>query len=211
MKTKRRSENAPTINFVGFEPVLYERVLASLGSSPYHFTSTAEPLPDDEVDLFIVAARHVGGLAQGGVPVIAHGPAGLMRSAFLGGCADYLREPWTPEELALRVQAAIARKRACFEFPWGEARLEGDELRTAGGRAPLTHHEAVILRALLRQRGRPVPRAALGSLLGGRALRGAGSRRVDAHVSALRRRVHSVAPEAGRFIVCVRGQGYMVP
>src|SRR5208337_5494690 len=99
------------------EPVLFERILASLGSTPLHFIATVEPLPDDEVDLFVVGARHVGGLARGGVPVIAQGPAGFMRSAFLGGCADYLRDPWTPEELALRVQAAIARQRACFEFP----------------------------------------------------------------------------------------------
>jgi DNA-binding response OmpR family regulator len=134
-----------------------------------------------------------------------------MRSAFLGGCTDYLRDPWTPEELALRVQGAIARQRACFEFPWGEAHIEGDELRTPGGRTPLTHHEAVILRALLRQRGTPVPRAALGCLLGGGALRSGASRRIDMHVSALRRRVRSVVPEAGRFIVCVRGEGYMVP
>ena len=211
MKTKRRSESSPTINIVGIEPVLYERILASLGSSPYHFTSTVEPLPDDEVNLFVVGAGQLGRLPQGGVPVIAHGPAGLMRSAFLEGCIDYLRDPWTPEELALRAEAAIARQRACFEFPWGEARLEGNDLCAPGGRAPLTHHEALILRALLRQRGRPVPRSALACLLGGSALRGGGSRRIDVHVSALRRRVRSVVPDAGRFIVCVRGEGYMVP
>ncbi len=188
-----------------------ERILASLGSTSFRFAATDESLPEDEVDLFVVGARSVGCLPQGGIPVIAHGPAGLMRSAFLGGCADYLRDPWTPEELALRAQSAIARAHACFEFPWGEARLEGHGLCTPGGRAPLSHHEALILRALLRQRGRPVPRAALACLLGSGALRGAGSRRIDVHVSALRRRVRSVVPEAGRFIVCVRGQGYMVP
>jgi DNA-binding response OmpR family regulator len=81
----------------------------------------------------------------------------------------------------------------------------------------------VILRALLRQRGRPVPRAALACLLGaanregGKSRKGAGSsasvesRRIDVQVSALRRRVRAVVPEAGRFIVCVRGQGYMIP
>jgi CheY-like chemotaxis protein len=211
LKTKRRSENAPTVNLVGFDPVLCERIRASLGRSPFHFISTAEPLSDDEVDLFVVAARHAGGLAQGGVPVIAHGPAALMRGAFLAGCADYLRDPWTPEELALRAHAAISRQVAGGEFPWGGMRIDGDELHTPGGRAALTHHEAVILRALLRQRGRPVPRAALACLLGGGALRVAASRRIDVHISALRRRVRAVVPEAGRFIVCVRGQGYMVP
>lgn len=211
MKTKKRNENAPTVNLVGFDPVLCERVRASLGRSPFHFTPTDEPLPDDEVDLFVVAARNVGSLAQRGVPVIAHGSAGFLRSAFLAGCTDYLREPWTPEELALRAHAALSRQGSCWEFPWGTVRLDGGELLTPGGRTALTHHEAVILRALLRQRGRPVPRAALSCLLGRRNPAGAGSRSIDVHISALRRRLREAVPEAGRFIVCVRGQGYMIP
>jgi hypothetical protein len=202
------------MNIVGAEPLLCERIRASLGRSPFHFTFTAEPLSDDEADLFVVDARQAADLSGGGVPVIAHGPAGLMRSAFLAGCSDYLKDPWTPEELGLRAQAALARQRACWEFPWGAARLIHDELLTPRGRAMLTHHEAVILRALMRQRGRPVPREALSCLLG--SARGAApcreaSRRIDVHVSSLRRRVRAAAPEAGRFIICVRGQGYMIP
>lgn len=211
MKTKKRNETAPTINLVGFDPVQCERVRASLQRSPFHFIPTAEPLPDDEINLFVVSARHVGTLPRGGGAVIAHGPAGLMRGAFLAGCIDYLREPWTPEELELRAEAAIARQGACWVFPWGELRIDGGELSTPGGRTPLTHHESIILHALLRQRGRPVPRAALACLLGGNAAGKAGSRSIDVHVSALRRRVRSAVPAAGRFIVCVRGQGYMVP
>ena len=156
------------MNLVGFDPVLCERIRASLGRSPFHFTPTEEPLPDDEVDLFVVAARNVGSLAERGVPVIAYGSAGWLRSAFLAGCSDYLREPWTPEELALRAQAALRRQGSRWEFPWGEVRLEGGDLLTPGGRTTLTYRQSVILRALLRERGRPVPRSALACLLGGR-------------------------------------------
>ena len=139
MKTKKRNETAPTINLVGFDPVQCERVRASLQRSPFHFIPTAEPLPDDEINLFVVSARHVGTLPRGGGAVIAHGPAGLMRGAFLAGCIDYLREPWTPEELELRAEAAIARQGACWVFPWGELRIDGGELSTPGGRTPLTY------------------------------------------------------------------------
>ena len=200
------------MNLVGFDPVLCERVRASLERSPFHFTPTEEPLPEDEVDLFVVAARNVGSLAERGVPVIAYGSAGWLRSAFLAGCSDYLREPWTPEELALRAHAALSRQGSRWEFPWGEIRLEGGEMLTPGGRTVLTHRQSVILRALLRQRGRPVPRAALACLLGVRNHGArAGSRSIDVHISALRRRLRDAVPESGRLIVCVRGQGYMVP
>ncbi len=155
-------------------------------------------------------AREIGELAARGVPVIAHGPPALLRAAYLAGCVDYLREPWTAEELAFRAQAALWRQRACYDFSWGEARFEGDTLCTPGGSAFLPHGQAVLLRALLRRRGQPVPRAALASLLGAGA-RKPGSRTIDVHLSAVRRRVRAVAPGAGPFIVCVRGQGYMVP
>jgi hypothetical protein len=210
LKTKKRSESSPTINLVGFDPVLCEKIRASLGRSPFHFTPTDEPLPDDEVDLFVVSARDVGNLAERGVPVIAHGSAGFLRSAFLAGCVDYLREPWSPEELALRAHAALSRQGSRWEFPWGEVRLQGAEVHTPAGTTMLTHRQAVILRALLRQQGRPVPRAALACLLEGRETRKPGSRSIDVHISALRRRLHDIVPEPGRFIVCVRGQGYMI-
>lgn len=163
-------------------------------------------------DLLVLPARELPRAgsppAADDVPVIAHGPAGLMRAAFLGGCADYLRDPWTAQELALRAEAVLSRRRASFEFPWGRTRFEGDALCTPGGPAPLTRQQAVILRALLRRRGAPVARAALAALLGAGSEK---SRRVDVQVSAIRRRVREVVPGAGRFITCVRGRGYMIP
>jgi DNA-binding response OmpR family regulator len=134
----------------------------------------------------------------------------MLRAAFVSGCADYLREPWTPEELAVRAEAALGRRRECHEFSWGEARFEGDTFHGPCGSAVFPHGEAMLLRALLRRRGQLVPRAALATLLG-TAAREAGSRAVDVHLSAVRRRVRSVAPGAGPFIVCVRGAGYVVP
>jgi len=210
LRTKKRSRRPPTINLVGCDPVLCERIRASLRRSPFLFQTSPEPLANDDVDLFFVPAFQVGSLPDTGVPVIAHGPGGLLRAAFVAGCADYLREPWTPEELAVRVQSALSRQRECYDFSWGEARFEGDTLCGPAGSAPFPHSEAVLLRALLRLRGKPVPRSALESLLGAGA-RKTGSRAIDVHLSAVRRRVRAVAPGAGPFIVCVRGQGYMVP
>lgn len=152
----------------------------------------------------------MGELPRCGLPVIAWGPAGLLRAAFLAGCADYLREPWGPEELALRALAALARARTTRDFPWGTAGFQGDTLVLPGGRAALTHHEAMVLRALLRSRGSPVPREALHLLAGGNP-RARPGRSVDVQVASIRRKVREVVPAAGRFITCVRGQGYVVP
>jgi hypothetical protein len=210
LKTKTRSEKERTINIVGCDPVLYERIRASLKRSPFHFLATDEPTAPDETDLYVVPAGGEQGLPARGVPVIAWGPAELMRSAFLAGCDDFLKEPWAPEELGLRAHAALSRAEKRFSFSWGDVSFEGKDLRTPGGLAVLTLHESRILGALLRNRGRPVPREALAYSIGD-APPSHASRAVDVHVVALRKKVRCAVREAGRFIVCVRGQGYMVP
>lgn len=171
--------------------------------------ATAEPLPPDRVDLYATGAAEAAALTRCGVPVIAWGPAIRLRGAFLDGCDDYLREPWLPEELEMRALAVLQRMRERYRFPWGEMSLHGNTLAGPGGRTSLTRFESLILRALLRSRGSPVPREALCLLCTGRHDR-QGSRAMDMHVSGLRGKVRAIAPDAGRFVTCVRGQGYVV-
>ena len=221
MKTKRRPEaerpgvalSAPRerlINMVGADAVLCEKVRASLRRGPFSFASSEEPLPPHGVALYVTAVDAVKELARTGVPVIAWGPASMLRAAYLLGCADYLRDPWEPVELAVRALAVAGREGAKEVFPWGSARFQGDFLELPGGSAALTHHEALILHALMRSRGSPVPRETLHLLAGGNP-RAVVKRSVDAQVASVRRKVRAVVPEAGRFITCVRRQGYMLP
>ena len=200
------------INLVGLDALVVERTRASLRRSPFVFLGSDEPLRPECADLYVVAAERVGDLPRHGVPVIAAGPAGLLRSAFLAGCADYLREPWTAEELSLRALEAMARGARRFGFPWGEISLEPGRLVTPAGPVRLTWHEHRILAALLRSRGEPVPRQALAYAAGAAPVptRAAG-RAIDMHVSSIRRKVRAAIPQAGPFIVCVRSQGYLIP
>jgi Transcriptional regulatory protein, C terminal len=209
LKTKRKNSATRTINLVGCAPVLCERIRASLRRSPFLFPATPSPLSPDDVDLYVLPVADAPDVAAHGVPVIAWGPAEGMRRAWLYGCDDYLREPWGPEELALRAQAVLSRAARRFSFPWGEIDLDRDELRTPGGTVALTRHESSVLAALLRARGLPVPRAALWYALAGRE-GSPRSRAIDMHISALRRKVGRAVPASRPFIVCVRGQGYMV-
>ncbi len=196
------------ITLVGCDSLLYEKLRASLARSPFCFRRV-ESLEDGlEPDLLVVPADRLEPATAATPPRIAWGPPALMRSAFLAGCADYLREPWTPEELALRAESVLARQAVRFQFPWGTVRWEGDDLRTPRGTVLLSRRQAIILRALLRARGRPVARSTLAALLGAGADRD--SRRVDVHVSAIRRQVRAMEPDAGVFVLGVRGQGYLI-
>jgi hypothetical protein len=211
------------INLVGADSALCERLRASLARSPFHLTCSPAPLPPAETDLYVAPARTAAEWLSGAAPaalppVIAHGPAELLRYAFLAGAADYLREPWLPAELTARPAAGLERAGPRFQTPWGPVSPDGASLETARGTVPFTAHEAAVLRTLLRGRGIPVPREALAQALWGRPAR-AGSRALDAHVAALRRKICAAAAGAPaadraadprRFIVAVRRRGYMV-
>ena len=142
-----------------------------------------------------------------GVPVIAFGPAGLMRSAFAAGAADYLREPWGPEELELRAARILRDARRGTEFSWGTLTMDGCRVEVPGGSAFLTVHESRILRALLLNRGTPVPREALAYRIWN-APGPKKSRALDVHVAGIRRKLSALIP--GRLIRAVRKEGYVI-
>jgi two-component system OmpR family response regulator len=134
--------------------------------------------------------------------VLAFGRGEQLRGAFLAGCDDYLREPWEPDELAMRLER-LARRREERRAAGGWE-LTGRRMRLPDGReVELSAHEAVVAGLLFANRGAVVSRRALSVALWGRPP-SRPSRAVDMHVSALRRKL-------GRdSISCVRGQGYVV-
>jgi DNA-binding response OmpR family regulator len=176
------------------------------------------PVPDAraaraaDADLLLVPASCLEtDLFAAGIPVVAHGPAQLLRAAFLAGCDDYLREPWTAAELAVRALAILERNRGRFAFPWGTLEIRGEDLLTPAGPVRLGVLRCRLLERLLASRGEPVPRDALALCAWG-SLPRRGSRALDVHVAAIRAKLAAVMPAAGRrrFIVAVRGRGYMV-
>jgi hypothetical protein len=222
LKTKRNK--AARINLVGFGPAETERIRASLSRSPFCYIDSQAPLPEEEVDLYIAPASAAIALLNGeappgggrpspdaatSLPVIAAGRAAHMRAAFLSGASDFLKEPWTPEELELRAAGIMEKRAARFDFPWGILVLDGNAVRMNKTALALTLHQSRVLRVLLLNRGRPVPRGAIAYRLWGRP-GPKGSRSVDVHVAAIRKKIRAALPEAGRFIKAARNEGYMI-
>ena len=205
---------------VGDDPVVEARVRqaarpagrARRGSSAFSLRLSDRLDPTGSAVLFIVPAALVNTiLAPDGrlaLPVIAYGAESALPAAFLRGCVDYLRNPWTLTELELRVSRWLEQHLPARRSGGG-LWLEGTTLHGPTAAVALSVAEARLLGMLLQNAGRVTSRDALFYRLWGR-LPATPSRVVDVHVAALRRKCRRAAATAGLTITAVRGEGYLL-
>jgi len=126
------------------------------------------------------------------------------------GADDYVCKPFSPRELAARVNAVLRRVPPGAEdvLRCGDVALDRARraVRVAGRPVELTPSEFALLEALLERPGRVRTRAELlGRLPGGAA--NTLDRTVDVHVRNLRRKIEP-APEEPRYVETIFGVGY---
>jgi DNA-binding response OmpR family regulator len=153
------------------------------------------------------------------VPVIMLTAKGDETDRVVGlelGADDYLPKPFSPRELLARLRAVVRRggtRAASERISAGGVHVDVDtrSVRVAEREVELTGLEFDLLVALMRRRGRVVPRAGLLELAG-RADVTVNERAVDVHVSHLRRKLSAVfnatGSKNGELIRTVRGVGY---
>ena len=164
--------------------------------------------PACPADLSVVPVELYLGLPESlrRMPAFAYGPAALIGAAFEAGCLDYLREPWNLSELFAR---STRIKLPRTEGGGFVMELESATLRILAplhAELTLTEPERKLLRMLMLNAGRPVPRAALCFALWGDE--GRRSRAPDVHISSIRRRLEEAYPGMGEIIKATRGLGY---
>jgi two-component system phosphate regulon response regulator OmpR len=126
------------------------------------------------------------------------------------GADDYLSKPFEPQELLLRIEAILRRvadrPQAAGKLTLGACTfdLERGELFRGEAMIRLTEAEAQLLKQLAISANVPVERM---DLIGADA--DATGRAVDVQVTRLRRKIED-DPKAPRYLVTVRGVGYML-
>ena len=220
MKTNPKTPEAPLcLNLPAGDPFLAERLAAfARRSARLRLRVSERPLPGCQAYLFpargLPPAAALDALRACGAVVLAYGAPELLRAAFLAGCDDFLKEPWSPEELECRLERlTCGRLRGVSaRLPWGELSVRGGWVRSPYGEARLSHPESAILAALLTRPGEAVGREVLAYAAWGRP-RAAGSRALDMQVAGLRRKLRGLAPpgvDGEARIRALRGVGYVL-
>ncbi len=150
-----------------------------------------------------------------GQPVIilsARGEEGDRVRGLKMGADDYVVKPFSVRELLARVDAVLRRSTErpstvqTHPMDGGEVDFARREVRFKGGeREELSEREANLLRYLVAQSGRAVPREELLRHVWGIDPRNIETRTVDMHVAHLRQKLRN--QEA---VLTVRGKGYMI-
>lgn len=130
------------------------------------------------------------------------------------GADDYVIKPFSPRELVARVLAVLRRARPDTELSvrmlhQGDIRLdlEKHRLEVRGQVVDLTHHEYLLLAALMRTPGKVFTREELLQRLYPRGEAVVIDRVVDVHIGKLRKKIE-VDPSEPKVILTVRGVGY---
>lgn len=211
------AEGRYAINLVGGEPSLCERLRQSCRRNPALSLHCSEIVPCDRrrfTARLAPASAFLGGvdpkvLRVGAELLLAWGPAHLLPGCYLAGCDDYLKDPWTLEELEWRLRRLVPDPHRRYVFGWGSFRLEPLRLRGARGGCSLSWPEMRVLRLLADHQAQVVPREALYYAIWGRDAAGK-SRVADVHVSRLRRKLLAMFPASAGALRAVRGQGYLL-
>lgn len=209
-----------TLNHSGLDATGFER--------PSQFWKAMEQkLPDlvlldimlPEEDGLSILRRLRAAPATASIPILLVSAKNSEYDKVMGldnGADDYLAKPFGMMELVSRVNALL-RRAAAPTAPAGDVLECGPiELRvlehtvSAGGvPVELTLKEFDLLRALLRNVGRVLPRGQLLEDVWGMTFVGE-TRTVDVHIQTLRQKLSAACPGADACIKTVRGVGYSI-
>jgi hypothetical protein len=213
------ADGSAEINFVTDNSILQSRIsFYNKRNRNYSFIFSDSPdLNHPGIGLYILPVSvFFSTLPESGIPcdvfpapVICYGHEYHMKNAVISGCSDYLRDPWSLDELTFRIGMHLCEH--ILRYDWGILSFFPFGVKFQSRTAALSPAEYSVLRFAARHRGRIIPRRVLLSLINPGLPEN--SRVADTHICRIRKKITDLAPEiiGGESVfLTVRNAGYLL-
>lgn len=140
--------------------------------------------------------------------IICYGPANLLSLSYISGCVDYIKDPWTIEELACRITYLNT-----LEFNTSKIlmKLDRNKISCCSYSEFLSDDEGKVLDLLVVAKGSPVSVDTLELAVYG-FKQNTDSKAISMIVSRLRKKINSILPihNEEKMILYIKNYGYAV-
>jgi DNA-binding winged helix-turn-helix (wHTH) protein len=201
------------INAVSIDAIteaLLRKSVPSIGTMTCVFS--VDPLKDPVPDFYLIPAERVSAFAgsRALAPdslIVAYGPSVSLPGAFAAGAAEYLKDPWTVNEMILRLRR-LSSDSSTFVFEGRRYRLESGSVIGDEGKIRLNESERSILFSLMRGAPDPLSRRELYNRFN--PGKPENSRVLDMHIHVLRTKLMKITGSVGLedIIYTSRYKGY---
>jgi DNA-binding winged helix-turn-helix (wHTH) protein len=176
---------------------LLRKSVQRVGTISYVFS--IDPVKDPKPDFYLIPAERISAVAlthalARDTMIVAYGPPVSLPEAFAAGAVEYLKEPWTVNEMVLRLRR-LSDDSSTFVFEGRRYRLEGSSILGNEGQVRLTDRERSILSSLMRGAPDPLSRRELYDRF--RPGMSENSRVLDMHIHALRAKLMRLTGSMG--------------
>lgn len=200
------------LNFINPIDEIHEKVFITAQSETGTYTYLKSDEPHISSDLLVLTLQELikqkEHRAFDFIPFVIYGETELISRSFALGAADFIKSPFSLQELESRANRLI--RSDLLIVGDNQINFSLTEMKNDDSRIPLSVSEYHILSMLIANTGRVVSRQSINYRLN---LTDNSSRVLDVHINSLRNKISclSSSPGSGKNVIrTVRGEGYTI-
>ena len=207
-------KNLTDVCVISEDPFFINRIKIFNQTSKITFEYNNSPNCRSRPDLFLIDINLLEVFLENNsnassLKFIVYGEQKDIALSFKTGCTDFLKDPWDNDELEARILKILNVKK--MQVIWNKLVLSQEAISTNNFSTDISIEEYIILKKLIENKYKPVPREALHFALWGKHTND--SRVVDMHIAKIRKKIKTLKKYDNLCcgnIKTIRSYGYMI-
>ncbi len=198
------------LNFILPSEEIINRINIHNYTNTFNFTYLISDIPYRSADMFIIPFSEINICHKYNnfkyTPFMVYGDVCFIEKSFIHGSCDYLKNPWTFNELETRAMRFVNNDKLCIDnmtISFSNNSISGDTTTLS-----LTVNEYKILYILANNMDKIISKESIYYHL---EIENTNSRVIDVYLNSIRKKISKIVPESGfKVIRTVRDKGYTI-